>query len=168
VSEGNAELRRLAERPEAAAAEAAQVPGVAMVLFRIGSRWCAVRAGDVREIALKGQVSRVPGAPPYVVGVALLRGRLVPVVQLETLLDAEARGEPPSTLPRMIVVSCGEDEVALVAEQAHGVVELVLEAGVAPAGMQAPFVAAELEWRGRMVAVLDPARLMEVVMAEAS
>ncbi|WP_312935685.1 chemotaxis protein CheW [Pseudomonas sp.] len=54
--------------------------------FRIGGQWFVAPMGEVAEVLREPRSSRVPGVRPWVVGVANLRGRLLPVMDLSTFL----------------------------------------------------------------------------------
>lgn len=63
------------------AAHAAQLAGKYMV-FRLEREHYAIPVLKVQEIIGQHDVTRVPGAPQFVLGVINLRGRVVPVVDL--------------------------------------------------------------------------------------
>jgi len=58
--------------------------------FRLGSRWLVVPREDVREVSVVPKLTRVPGAKPWLLGVANVRGNLLPVSDLGQLLGAPA------------------------------------------------------------------------------
>jgi purine-binding chemotaxis protein CheW len=139
--------------------DAAVVP---LLLFRLGRRWFAMDARAIEEVALRGQVTRVPMAPSHILGVTSLRGRLVTVVSLEQMLGAEGvlPVDSSATLPRLVVVREGHYEVAVVA---HGIAGLIERAGsgapARPSG--APdFVREELAGEEGPVWVLDTRHLV--------
>ena len=53
-----------------------------LVLLRMGGRACAIACEHVVEIIPRVLLSRVPDAPPGVLGVINLRGKVVPVVDV--------------------------------------------------------------------------------------
>jgi len=55
-------------------------------LVRLGDRPWAVDVADAREIVVLGELTRVPLAPRHLVGLANLRGRVLPVVDIRGLL----------------------------------------------------------------------------------
>ena len=71
----------------------------------------------------KGYVTRVPTAPVHVLGVTLIRGRLVPVLALEGLLGSLGTADVVHTLPRLVVLRHEDTEIALVADETKGVIE---------------------------------------------
>jgi len=161
----NEELRELvasAGAPvETIAAAAATTP---MIAFRIGPRWFAVSAAEVREVVTLEAITPVPGVAQQILGVALVRGRLVPILDLAALLDCPRSGEPAITRPRLIVLTHGDDEAALIADETVGVLELPPPVSTGDAGL----VRGELRWSTHIVAVLDVSTIIHAVTAAES
>jgi chemotaxis signal transduction protein len=139
----------------------AAVATTPMIAFRVGPRWFAVAAVEVREVVTLEAITPVPGVAKQILGVALVRGRLVPILDLATLLDCPRTGEPAITRPRLIVLSRGDDEAALIADETVGVLELPPPVATA----EADLVRGELRWRTHIVAVLDVESLVRTVTA---
>ena len=57
--------------------------------FRLGARRLAAAFDEVVEILSMPQVTHVPGAQPWMLGVANVRGTLLPVVDLKQFLEGE-------------------------------------------------------------------------------
>ena len=57
--------------------------------YRIGQRRLASAYGEVREILPLPQITPVPGAQPWMLGVANVRGSLLPIVDLKQFLEGE-------------------------------------------------------------------------------
>ena len=142
-----------------------------LLFVRVGRRWFAVHSASVREVATKGFVTRVPTAPAYVLGVTLVRGRLVPVLALEGLLGSVGTGETAQTLPRLVVLRHGETEIALVADETRGVIEQTVATGAesARSADRARYLGAEFEWEGKLVCMLDvPTLIAEATPRESA
>ena len=75
-----------------------------LLILRLGARWLALPASVVREVALKSYVTHIPMAPPNMLGVAVIRSRVVPVIQLEAALGTGSVTELVPTLPRLVVI----------------------------------------------------------------
>jgi purine-binding chemotaxis protein CheW len=56
------------------------------VRFRVGDENFALPVAQVLEVADLGQLAPVPGSPPSVLGVRNLRGQVLPVIDLATVL----------------------------------------------------------------------------------
>lgn len=83
-----------------------------MASARSGGKLLALEAGDrriglpaalVREVARLPRLARVPHAPPALMGLANVRGAVLPVLSLARLFDEEAGGER-----RLVVIDAGE------------------------------------------------------------
>jgi purine-binding chemotaxis protein CheW len=81
------------------------------LLCRIGTRIGALAICDIQETLRPLPVEPVPGAPPFVLGVAILRGSPTPVIDVQCLLNPA-----PSTIGRFIALRLGARSVALAVE----------------------------------------------------
>ena len=71
--------------------------------FRVGRRRYFVPTSRVREISPMTRLARVPHAPPSLLGLANVRGHILPVISVASLT-----GETSSNPARIIVVESGE------------------------------------------------------------
>lgn len=82
------ERRSLAH--EAGLPEQLDAPGLWRgVGYRIGNRRLASGFDEVLEVLPMPQVTSVPGAQPWMLGVANIRGNLLPIVDLKQFLEGE-------------------------------------------------------------------------------
>lgn len=95
------------------------------VVLRFGASRYAVDMADVAEVAAVPGVTRIPGSPPWLLGVANWRGRMLPVLDLRPLLAAETVPLPGSA--RLVVVGRDNVVVGLVAEAVPGVYDAALD-----------------------------------------
>jgi purine-binding chemotaxis protein CheW len=111
--------------PPAQSGSAREAASTTLMLLRLGTRWFGVDVRSIEEVALKGEVTRVPTAPSHILGVTTLRGRLVTVVGLEQMIGGAGMlsRETTATLPRLVVVRDGDYEMAVVAEGIAGMTE---------------------------------------------
>lgn len=92
-----------------------QAPGLWRGIgFRIGSRRFVSSIGEIEEILTMPALARVPGTRDWLLGVANVRGNLVPVVDLRGFIEGEM------TVP-------GDASRVLVARQAGGNVGLLID-----------------------------------------
>ena len=75
-----------ANRPEDLAALAPALPSQSACVFTLGEESCAIHVRQISAVVTLGTLTRVPGAPPALVGVTNVRGTVVPVVDLRPLL----------------------------------------------------------------------------------
>ena len=148
----------------AAIASAREAASTTLMLLRLGTRWFGVDVRAIEEVALKGEVTRVPTAPNHILGVTTLRGRLVTVVGLEQMIGGTGllSRENSATLPRLVVVRDGEYEMAVVAEGIQGMTEYVPAAEPDPDKPRpsSEFVREEFDWHGNRVSLLDAPKLI--------
>jgi purine-binding chemotaxis protein CheW len=90
------------------------------VEVRLGAARYLVGMSAIAEIGRLPKVTRVPGTPAWMVGVANWRGRILAVLDIRPLLDA-----PPAatgSLGRLVVLSKDSVSAGLVTEGVCGVV----------------------------------------------
>jgi purine-binding chemotaxis protein CheW len=95
------------------------------VVVRLGGTRYAVAMEAVAEVGRPPHVTRVPGVPAWIAGVANWRGRIMPVLDLRILL-----GAPTPELGiagRIMVLSRDGITLAFLAERVEGVVSLELD-----------------------------------------
>ena len=136
-----------------------------LIGFHLGQVGAALPLGIVREVTERPRVVRVPGAHPFVSGVALRGGVAVPVYDLGRFESLWSGGEHPGPLGRMAdadrLIVCDWGEIAL--GLLGGRVDLVEDGGEEGeerrCGMSGNFVKRVLRVRGETIALLDPDRL---------
>ncbi|WP_428268150.1 chemotaxis protein CheW [Haliangium sp.] len=173
---GNAALGALvtARGAGATAPAAATDPTVPYLLMRLGSRWFGLRAETVREVVARDVVTRVPGQPRHIRGVALLHGRLVPMVALDALLrirddtEAEAEVADGGERGRLVVLADPEGEIAILADDAKGVLHLPEPTPAPDDATAARFVRGDVRWEEQLVCVLDAAALVAAAIGARS
>lgn len=87
------------------------------ILFRVRTRLCALPVPHVVETMRPLPVAPVASAPDFVLGASLIRGEVLPVVDVGALVGAK---EPPAST-RYIVVRAGQGRVALAVEAVLGI-----------------------------------------------
>jgi purine-binding chemotaxis protein CheW len=98
--------------------------------FRLGQRLYALPAGDIAEVIRLPSVARVPQAPRGLLGLANLRGTVIPVASGHGLLG---QADAPVTAQARAIVMQGEAPVALAVDAVAELrkVEAVESAGLA-------------------------------------
>lgn len=87
--------------------------------FRLGAERFVANRGEVREVLpVPEQVTRVPGAKPWLRGIANLRGQLLTVVDLKSFLGAGGAASERQT--RILVVASREVPTGLVVDEVLG------------------------------------------------
>ena len=87
--------------------------------FRLGAERFVTSRADVREVLpIPEQVTRVPGAKPWLRGIANLRGQLLTVVDLKSFLGAGAPAADRQA--RVLVVASREVPTGLIVDEVVG------------------------------------------------
>lgn len=98
--------------------------------YRIGSRRLASGFDEVVEVLPMPQVTPVPGAQPWMLGVANVRGNLLPIVDLRQFLEGERTVLHEGQ--RMLVVRQPGGDVAVTVDELYGQRSFVEEQKVEP------------------------------------
>jgi chemotaxis signal transduction protein len=101
------------------------------IVVHLGSGRFAVDLASVAEVGRAPAVTRVPGLPVWLAGVANWRGRILPVLDLRPLLGAEATAL--DSQGRLIVLTHGGVAAGLLVDAVDGTTSLIDVAPFPPA-----------------------------------
>lgn len=118
-----ARARRLAQPPPAPPADAS---GLEVLTFTLGTGTYALETRVVREIARLTDMTPVPGTPPWIAGLTSLRGEMLCLVDLRSLIGVPVT--PLTDLARIVVVGERTAAFGLLASQTERVEALPLPA----------------------------------------
>lgn len=150
-------------------AEAVEAPQRRQLLFQVGREWFALPVERTLQVGYVPSITRVPNVSASILGVANLRGEVLPVIQLRTLLSLTVDREPAK--PKVVLVRCDGlgSQAALVVDQVKGLTGLpstAAEAQADPEGTVAEtwraVIAHSVEQDSRRIHVLDLDRLMNL------
>jgi two-component system chemotaxis sensor kinase CheA len=96
------------------------------VLFELAGATYALPSRLVRHMEMVEQLTPVPSAPPFVAGVVLSRGQVLPAIDLRARFGFEPI--PYTLRTRLIVVDAGERRVGLIVDTAREFVAIAPEA----------------------------------------
>jgi len=126
------------------------------VVVRLGSGRFAVSLGSVEEVGRVPAVTRVPGTPGWVAGVANWRGRILPILDLRSLLGAAE--VPLGGDARLLVLSADGVSAGFLVEAVEGTAVVAASAEPFPpslSGSAAGLLAGQLPHPDGPVAVVD-------------
>jgi len=132
-------------------------------VFALDGQPFAIDVTQVREVAIFEEWTTVPLAPPHLVGVANLRGDVVPIADARAVLGLTAR-RGARKVPTLVVESDGF-EVALIIDgdvslEAFGAIVPLDESSREP---HARWALGFLPNGERLVPLLDPGRLLRAL-----
>ena len=99
---------------------------IELLSFRLGEEAYTVLVKDVQEVLKVRDLTLVPNAPSYIIGVTSLRGTMLPVIDL-----CKRLGLPPGARDeksRIIVVSLDDENLGLIVDRVTGVLRIMPEA----------------------------------------
>ena len=138
-------------------------PAPRACLFELAGARFAVDVRSAREVVLFDEITAVPRAPRHLVGVANLRGTVMPIVDVRELLGlAEARS---GRALRTLVVRDGAVQAALVVDTVVGLEpfgDVVAADSPSAAGRWGPrpLMAGWIQWAGETLPLLDVPKIL--------
>jgi purine-binding chemotaxis protein CheW len=144
-----------------------------LLIVRAGDLWLGLPAHAVDQLHPVPDMTPVPLAPAHVLGLAILRGEVIPVLDLERFLELEEApagvGEDQwlggAAARRVAVISAGGMQAGLLCAEVRGIVPVRApsQPGLRVArGRRLEKVASgEISTEGGILIVLDPARLLD-------
>jgi purine-binding chemotaxis protein CheW len=132
------------------------------VIFALGHETYGMPAGGVDEVInLPQTLSRIPRSAAFIVGLANLRGRAVPILDLRLRFGTSVAAA--GSQPRVLVVRLGDIQAGLVVDAVSEVMTVAADEIVpAPpfAKTQVFGQVANLERDGRLILLVDPEDLL--------
>ncbi len=113
-------------RPAETEPLAATMQEIELLSFRLGGEEYAVMVSDVREVLKTRDLTMVPNAPAYVLGVTSLRGAMLPVIDLCKRLGLTPGVRDEKS--RIIVVNPDEEDAGLMVDRVTGVFRIMPDA----------------------------------------
>ena len=136
------------------AAGAASKPRLQVV--RAGSRHFGIPLENISTIAVWREPTPLPFAPPTVLGVVCLEGRMLTVLDLVRLTAAEAEvNDAPSGPARNIVALRGDEQLALAVEEVGETIELNSAESAAPQQMSSSVVVGVFQYNKTAIHILN-------------
>ncbi|MDA8424221.1 MAG: chemotaxis protein CheW [Nitrospiraceae bacterium] len=99
-----------------------QTEEIELLSFNLSGEEYAVMVENVREVLKTRDLTRVPNAPDYILGVTSLRGTMLPIMDLCSRLGLTQAERTDKA--RIIVVSPDEEDVGFVVDRVHSVIRV--------------------------------------------
>jgi purine-binding chemotaxis protein CheW len=136
---------------------------VEMATFYVGKALCGMDILNVQEINKLMDMTTVPQAPDYVMGILNLRGQIVTIIDLGKKLNlgSTAMGE----MSRNIIVNSKDEHIGLLVSRISDVVEADLDKVEPPpaniGGLQGKFFKGVFKTKERLIGILDVAKVLD-------
>jgi purine-binding chemotaxis protein CheW len=155
-------LRRRAESLAIEQSEQADEQRAGILLFAFGDEWYGVRITQVREIVNDYVIAQVPCVPEYVLGVINIRGEIVSVTDLRSMMGLGNWEPPAPDILAPVIVVFDETVCTALAEVAADSIEPPLAISDRA---QADFVAGTFYVAGRLVALVNLMRVLAPIVS---
>ena len=100
-------------RPAPAAPEAV----VQLIVFCLGDEDYGIRIEQVKEVTITPEVVRMPKTPPFIKGIANLRGDIIAIVDLEERFQLRPAGRPMPELSYTLAVEAPDYTLGLMVRE---------------------------------------------------
>jgi purine-binding chemotaxis protein CheW len=97
---------------------------IQLCTFFLGRQRLGIAAAEVQEVLRHGKTTPVPLAPPGVVGLVNLRGRIATVVDLHQRLGRKGKKRAPKGDAFAVVLQSRRDKVSLLVDRIGDVLEV--------------------------------------------
>lgn len=141
----------------------------ALLLFSLGEEWYAFPIEGVREIYNDYLVTRIPRTPEFILGVVNVRGEIISITDLGTMMRVPSRTQRDidSALPSAIIVANDDCVSAVVVDEIGDIVEVPHDA-IEPAlstleKSQAEFVAGSVYIDSRLIGIVNLDKVLEPI-----
>jgi len=136
---------------------------IELASFFVGEALCGMDILKVQEINKLIEMTRVPQAPEYVLGILNLRGEIVTIIDLGKKLGLKSTEISEKT--RNIIVNSNGEHIGLMVEQISDVVQAKFEKIEAPpaniGGVQGKYFTGVLKTKDRLIGILDVGKVLE-------
>jgi len=138
-----------------------------VVSFQLGEEEFGINIFNVKEIINTIQMTRVPNAPPYVVGVVNMRGRVIPIVDLYIRFGLSEKTQNKNNNGKVIIfIEYGNLSVGLLVDGVREVIRISNSITEPPpamvSGIHADYITSIAKLESRLLILLDIAKILEV------
>lgn len=150
--------------------EASAMADEQFIIFRLGKQDYGIPIAAVSEIARPPEhIARLPKAPAFIDGVMNLRGSVVPIVDLRRRFDLSTAEHAGSQ--RILMLAIGGVTAGFLVDSVSEVMKVQTDAicpapELSPDQMRLISRVINLEAKGRMILLVDPAQLLDEVEAD--
>jgi purine-binding chemotaxis protein CheW len=169
VLEMNDVLRTRAESLAQAGEEAAAIETVGLLMFRLGEEWYAVPIDEVREIYNEYDVTRIPRVPDFILGVINVRGEIMSVTDIATLMRVPSRVEIDFSemMLSAIIVANEECASAIVVDEIGDIIDVARDSIEPPIStldkVQGEYIAGSVYVDSRLIGIVNLEKILEPV-----
>jgi purine-binding chemotaxis protein CheW len=110
-----AEIALAAPTPKPERAKPAEL--VQLIVFRLGDEDYGIRIEQVKEVTVTPEVARMPKTPPFIKGIANLRGDIIAIIDLEERFRLRPTGRPVPERSYTVAVEAADYTLGLMVRE---------------------------------------------------
>lgn len=132
-----------------------------LVCFELGNEEYGVGIQFVKEIIRKPEITKLPNAPQFILGVINLRGQILPIISLHERFHLP---QPDSTETKVVIVECGGLLVGMEVDEVREVLTLdgerISAAPPLATTINSSFIQGVGKLNDRLLIILDVERIL--------
>ena len=142
-----------------------------LIFFRVQREWFALRVEEIREVVQRSAITRVPNAPDAVLGIMNLRGKVLAVFDLESLLGLPSTKEKERSQVVILNLPDPEIDLGFLVDQVAQIREVSLDqlrepSVPIPGERKSVFFRGALCYAGLIINVLNPSPIISSLVPE--
>ncbi len=131
---------------------------IELLTFQLAAEEFAFRISEVEEILIPQQITMVPKAPDYILGITSVRGKVMPVLDLKKRLSIKDNGASGKVRKKILMLKGPKGRIGIMIDMINGVIRID-ESDIAepPAHLSESdlmFVAGVVLYNGRFISVI--------------
>ncbi|MBA3070927.1 MAG: hypothetical protein FP829_01920 [Nitrospirae bacterium] len=131
---------------------------IELLTFQLAAEEFAFRISEVEEILIPQQITMVPKAPDYILGITSVRGKVMPVLDLKKRLSIKDNGASGKVRKKILMLKGPKGRIGTMIDRINGVIRID-ESDIAepPAHLSESdlmFVAGVVLYNGRFISVI--------------
>ena len=131
---------------------------IELLTFQLAAEEFAFRISEVEEILTPQQITMVPKAPDYILGITSVRGKVMPVLDLKKRLSIKDNGASGKVRKKILTLKGPKGRIGIMIDRINGVIRID-ESDIAepPAHLSESdlmFVGGVVLYNGRFISVL--------------
>lgn len=131
---------------------------IELLTFQLAAEEFAFRISEVEEILIPQQITMVPKAPDYILGITSVRGKVMPVLDLKKRLSIKDNGASGKVRKKILMLKGPKGRIGIMIDRINGVIRID-ESDIAepPAHLSESdlmFVGGVVLYNGRFISVI--------------
>jgi len=129
-----------------------------ILVFDIDDVLFAFNLNYVREVVRIKEYTRVPNAPEHILGVFNLRGQIVPLIHLSSILNI-----PSTRYNEAIILSYDDELVGIAVSSVKGVLRVLKTDIRQPPTKSKEFISGVVKWNERLISILNIEKILNKI-----